>query len=109
MFSNAVKTKLRITQKILILHPDPWDKKRHSKRRLLQQDFIDCLSIILKKNGIITFASDNKIMTSWILEQFHFRKEFIWQVKSINNCLKKPKNFLETKYFQNLRLFFNPY
>ena len=37
---------------VLLLHPDPWPKKKHSKRRLIQQSFLDDIKKIMKKMGI---------------------------------------------------------
>ena len=89
---------------IFLLHPDPWPKNKHIKRRLLQQSFIDVLSKILKKNGLIIIATDQAKMKSWVLEQFHVRKDFIWKVKDINKTFVKPKFFEETKYSRKSKI-----
>ena len=44
--------------KILILFPDPWPKKRHNKRRLVQTEFIEMLSSKLKCGGLLHLATD---------------------------------------------------
>lgn len=41
-----------------VFFPDPWPKKRHHKRRLMQPDFIKVLALRLQKGGRICFASD---------------------------------------------------
>ncbi|MDC3378819.1 tRNA (guanosine(46)-N7)-methyltransferase TrmB [Planctomycetota bacterium] len=38
--------------------PDPWFKKRHHKRRLLTEAFVDTLSLCLKPGGEIRFMTD---------------------------------------------------
>lgn len=43
---------------IQIFFPDPWPKKRHHKRRLIQPDFIQLLSQKIKPNGFIHCATD---------------------------------------------------
>ena len=83
---------------VLILHPDPWPKKKHIKRRLIQQFFIDFLVKILKKNGRILLSSDEKNMKSWIMEQFHIRNDLEWYIKNINLCYKKPLCLVNSKY-----------
>jgi len=45
-------------EKILILFPDPWPKKRHHKRRLIQPQFVELLQNKLKANGILHIATD---------------------------------------------------
>lgn len=43
---------------IFILFPDPWPKKRHHKRRLIQPDFIGLLATRLETGGTLHLATD---------------------------------------------------
>lgn len=43
---------------ILIYFPDPWPKRRHHKRRLVQTSFVDLIKRKLKKHGHFHFATD---------------------------------------------------
>ncbi len=43
---------------ILILFPDPWPKKRHHKRRLIQPGFVALLAERLKRGGTLRMATD---------------------------------------------------
>ncbi len=43
---------------ILILFPDPWPKKRHHKRRLIQRPFADLLASRLLSGGVLRLATD---------------------------------------------------
>jgi tRNA (guanine-N7-)-methyltransferase len=43
---------------IQIFFPDPWPKRKHHKRRLIQPDFVSMLTTKLKKNGILHLATD---------------------------------------------------
>jgi tRNA (guanine-N7-)-methyltransferase len=43
---------------VLILFPDPWHKKRHHKRRLIQPAFAACLAERLKVGGVLHIATD---------------------------------------------------
>ena len=90
---------------ILILQPDPWPKRKHRKRRLIQQKFLDDLNYILKYEGVIIVSTDHNEMKSWILEQFHVRKDFVWLKNGFYYENKKPKWIINTKYtnkaFQN--------
>ena len=47
---------------ILILQPDPWPKKKHKKRRLIQQKFLDDLNQILKYEGKLVISTDHDVM-----------------------------------------------
>ena len=43
---------------ILILFPDPWPKKRHHKRRLIQGPFVRLLAERLRRDGVLRLATD---------------------------------------------------
>jgi tRNA (guanine-N7-)-methyltransferase len=43
---------------ILILFPDPWPKKRHHKRRLVQPSFVGLIAERLHPGGVLRFATD---------------------------------------------------
>lgn len=43
---------------ILVFFPDPWPKKRHHKRRLIQPAFVERLSMKLKPGGFLRLATD---------------------------------------------------
>jgi len=45
-------------EKINILFPDPWPKKRHHKRRLINKGFLALLSKSLKNKGIVNVSTD---------------------------------------------------
>ena len=46
--------------RIHILCPDPWPKARHSGHRLMSADFMMQISRVLKKGGILHFATDDE-------------------------------------------------
>lgn len=54
---------------IWILHPDPWPKAKHEKRRLLQSDFIKMLATHLADNGEIIIGTDHWGYYDWIIDQ----------------------------------------
>jgi tRNA (guanine-N7-)-methyltransferase len=43
---------------ILIFFPDPWHKKRHHKRRLIDAPFVGTLAAKLKAGGVLRLATD---------------------------------------------------
>lgn len=44
--------------KVQIFFPDPWHKKKHHKRRLIQKPFVELLGKKLKPGGILHIATD---------------------------------------------------
>ena len=73
IFADDVRDFLRQTdsqfEQIWILHPDPWPKARHEKRRLLHADFLHQLSNRLTKNGEIIIGTDHWEYYDWIINQ----------------------------------------
>ena len=73
IWADDVRDFLRSTnskfQQIWILHPDPWPKARHEKRRLLSADFLNTLSKYLSETGEIIIGTDHWEYFDWILEQ----------------------------------------
>ena len=64
---------------IWILFPDPWPKKRHFKRRLLDVNFFNKIKKYLKKNASIHIASDSKSYISEILQcVYEVKSDFLW-------------------------------
>lgn len=51
-----------------IFFPDPWHKKRHHKRRLIQAEFVKLLCSKLKAGGYLHVATDWQEYAEWVLE-----------------------------------------
>jgi tRNA (guanine-N7-)-methyltransferase len=62
--------------KVQIFFPDPWPKKRHHKRRLIQTDFIKLIEKKLKYNGILHLATDWENYAEHMLEILNKEKGF---------------------------------
>ena len=57
---------------IYMLFPDPWQKKKHRKRRLFSEYTFQIINSIIKKNGLFHFTSDN---IGYALEARHIIRE----------------------------------
>ena len=64
-------------KKILILFPDPWPKKRHLKRRLINKNFLTLLDQISNQQTDIIISTDNVDYQNQILYLFYLDKKFI--------------------------------
>ncbi len=51
---------------VYINHPDPWPKKKHHKRRLIQKDFAALLCSRIKSGGFLRLASDKPDLAIWM-------------------------------------------
>ena len=86
---------------IWILFPDPWPKKRHFKRRLINVNFFNKIRDFLKTDATIHIASDSKSYISDILFSIHqVKKEFKWMNQNKNEWDYLNGTLPETKYFQ---------
>jgi tRNA (guanine-N7-)-methyltransferase len=48
----------RALDEVLVLFPDPWHKKRHHKRRLIQPPFVELIATRLATGGVLRLATD---------------------------------------------------
>ncbi len=56
-------------EQIWVLHPDPWPKAKHEKRRLLNADFLTLLGKYLSQSGQIIIGTDHWEYFDWIVAQ----------------------------------------
>lgn len=63
-------------QVIQIFFPDPWPKKRHHKRRLINAEFIRLISPLIKSGGHIRLATDWEEYAQEMLEILSAAEEF---------------------------------
>lgn len=68
--------------RINLYFPDPWPKKRHHKRRLIQPAFTALLTTRLKPGGLLHLATDWPPYAEWMLEVLSDTKGLINQCES---------------------------
>ncbi len=68
---------------VRIFFPDPWPKKRHLKRRLIQPPFVHELSRVVKPHGVVRIATDWAPYAAWIRECFAARTDFEVQLDQV--------------------------
>ena len=93
------KFKKNCIQEFWILYPDPWPKKRHYKRRLINDKFIEFLYCVLKNEGKIYVATDDNHYFMDILLKFLNSRLFIWENDRPNFWSKPFKKMAKTSFF----------
>ena len=89
---------------IWILFPDPWPKKRHFKRRLINEIFFIKIKKYLKDNSIIHIATDSSSYIAEILKSLHqTRKDYKWVNQNKDGWDYANLPLPKTKYFQKAR------
>ena len=84
--------------KIFLLFPDPWPKKRHENRRFVNPENLKELARCLKSGGILRIATDHKIYKHWTLRQLHDCPYFRWTATCGNDWKHEPTDWVQTKY-----------
>lgn len=79
---------------IWVLHPDPWPKAKHEKRRLLNHDFLNLLSKHLKTGGKIIIGTDHWEYYDWIVNEL---KQTRLIIKSTNLDIIKTRYQIKNK------------
>ncbi len=80
---------------IHIFFPDPWPKKRHHKRRLIQENFLKLMVQKIKQSGYLHIATDWEDYALWIIDLLD--KETLLQ-KTSEDFFEKPDYRPLTKY-----------
>ena len=78
-----------------IFFPDPWHKKRHHKRRLIQAEFVKLLCSKLKVGGYLHVATDWQEYAEWILEVLNAEPQL---KNTANDYAEKPSYRPLTKF-----------
>lgn len=84
--------------KVFVLFPDPWPKKRHASRRFINPDNLREIARCLKTGGILRVATDHKVYKHWTLHQMHDCPCFRWTAQCGNDWKHEPADWVQTKY-----------
>ena len=90
--------KTNFLDEVLIMFPDPWPKKRHWKRRIINNASVSEISRSLKSNGRVLFYTDDKGIAFWGLRHFIFNNNFIWAIDKPLDCKNRNSSNYVTKY-----------
>jgi tRNA (guanine-N7-)-methyltransferase len=81
-----------------LLYPDPWPKKRHWKRRFVQDHTIAALARVLRPGGTFRFASDIPDYVAWTLERVLRSPDFLWLAERADDWRLPWRGWVETRY-----------
>lgn len=83
-----------------ILHPDPWPKTRHHKRRFVQKETLDQISGILRDGAELRMATDVPELAAWMLEKTWHHPHFSWLARQAADWRDRPDDWPQTRYEQ---------
>jgi tRNA (guanine-N7-)-methyltransferase len=81
-----------------LLYPDPWPKRRHWKRRFVQDRTVAMLARVLRPGGVFRFASDIPDYAAWTLERLLRAPDFLWTAACADDWRKPWAGFRGTRY-----------
>jgi len=81
-----------------LLYPDPWPKRRHWKRRFIQDDNLRRLARILKKGGELRFATDIADYAAYALARVFRSADFVWTAECADDWRRPWRGFGGTRY-----------
>lgn len=84
--------------RIFLLHPDPWPKTRHHKRRFIQDATVEQLARLLKKGGELRIATDDQNLCDWMLYHVDKSPHFEWTAKCADDWRIPPSDWPVTRY-----------
>ena len=84
--------------RIDLLYPDPWPKRRHWKRRFIQDDSLKRLARILRPGGELRFATDIADYAAYALARVLRSPEFIWTAETADDWRQPWPGFAGTRY-----------
>jgi len=84
--------------RIELIHPDPWPKRRHWKRRLVQDASIAQFARRLRRGGEVRFVTDVPDYAAWTLQRFLRSPDFDWTAESADDWRNPWPGFSGTRY-----------
>ena len=75
---------------VRIFFPDPWPKKRHHKRRLIQPDFLEQLHQKILTGGTVRLATDWAAYAEWMVEHFAKHPVLSWFRMKYGRPMNRP-------------------
>lgn len=84
--------------RIYLLYPDPWPKRRHNKRRFVSDENLSRMARVLKPGGEFRFASDIDHYVGWTLARILRSPDFVWTAEQPDDWRLPWENWPSTRY-----------
>ncbi len=89
---------LESLDRVFILFPDPWPKKRHHKRRIVCRETLDILAGLMRGGAELRLATDHMDYAAWILEHLRIHPGFEWLARGPADWRSRPEDWPPTRY-----------
>lgn len=85
-------------QRVYLLHPDPWPKARHAKRRMVNPGPLDLIAAKLVPGGEFRLGTDDPTYCKWAMMVMRTRRDFTWLATSAADFQNRPADWPQTRY-----------
>ena len=92
-----------LIDRVFILFPDPWPKRRHAKRRIVSRETLDALGVIMRDGAELRLATDDRNYLCWMLEQVTDHPAFEWLARRPTDWRERPEDWPSTRYEEKAR------
>ncbi len=84
--------------RVFLLHPDPWPKVRHAKRRFVNPGPLAMVARVLKPGGEFRVGTDHPVYCRWALMQMAKSADFEWLAETPLDFQVRPDDWPQTRY-----------
>jgi tRNA (guanine-N7-)-methyltransferase len=84
--------------RIDLIHPDPWPKRRHWKRRFVQDATVSAMARVLRPDGEFRFVSDIDDYCAWTLAHLARSPDFAWTAERADDWRLPWADYTMTRY-----------
>jgi tRNA (guanine-N7-)-methyltransferase len=84
--------------RVFILFPDPWPKARHHKRRIVCDEVLDRLAVLMKDGVDLRLATDDMPYARWMLERLVRHPSFEWLARGPRDWRERTADWPPTRY-----------
>ncbi len=81
-----------------LIHPDPWPKRRHWKRRFVQDEMVAKLARVLRAGGEFRFVTDIPDYAAWTLQRLLRSPALEWTAQCADDWRQPWPGFTHTRY-----------
>ncbi len=81
-----------------LLYPDPWQKRRHWKRRFVQPESLAAIARLLQPGGVFRFVTDWPDYAAWTLRLLAESPDFTWTAERADDWRKPWPGYTSTRY-----------
>jgi len=84
--------------RVYVLYPDPWPKRRQRKRRFLSDETLRALARVMRADAELRFATDIDDYAGWVLARVLRSPDFLWTAERPGDWRRPWEGWPSTRY-----------